>query len=50
VGYWRVNPRLNFTLDVDNLFDKIYYTSSFQRTWVAPGAARAITLGVQAKF
>jgi len=50
VGYWRINPRLNFTLDVDNVFDKTYYTSSFQRTWVAPGAPRTVTFGVQAKF
>jgi iron complex outermembrane receptor protein len=38
------------TLDVDNLFDKTYYTSSFSRLWVTPGAARTVTVGLQAKF
>ena len=50
VAYWRINPRLNLSLDVDNLFDTTYYTSSYSRVWVTPGSARAITLGVQARF
>ncbi|MFT3821761.1 MAG: TonB-dependent siderophore receptor [Rubrivivax sp.] len=50
VGYWRVSSTLRLTLDVDNVFDSTYYTSSYSRVWVTPGAARSITLGVQAKF
>lgn len=50
VAYWRASSRLRFSLDIDNVFDTTYYTSSFQRTWVAPGSPRAITLGMQAKF
>lgn len=50
VGYWRVNRTLRLSLDVDNLFDKTYYTNSFQRTWVAVGAPRTVTLGAQLKF
>jgi iron complex outermembrane receptor protein len=50
LAYWRVHSNLRFSLDVDNLFDKTYYSDSFQSTWVAPGAARTITFGVQAKF
>jgi iron complex outermembrane receptor protein len=50
VGYWRVTPTLRLTLDVDNLFNATYYTSSFSRLWVTPGMERAITLGLQAKF
>lgn len=50
VAYWRVSSNLRLSLDIDNLFDKTYYTNSFQRTWVAVGAPRTITLGVQAKF
>lgn len=50
VAYWRVTPRVRLSLDIDNLFDKTYYTQSFQRTWVAPGAPRTIMLGVQAKI
>lgn len=50
VGYWRVTPTLRLTLDVDNLFNATYYTSSFSRLWVTPGMERAITVGLQAKF
>ncbi|KAF1022640.1 MAG: putative TonB-dependent receptor BfrD [Paracidovorax wautersii] len=50
VAYWRLNPKLRVTLDVDNLFDKTYYASSYSRLWVAPGATRTITLGLQATF
>lgn len=50
VAYYSVSPKLRFSLDIDNLFDETYYTQSFQRTWVAPGSPRTITLGVQAKF
>jgi len=50
VAYWRLNPTLRLTLDVDNLFDKTYYSSSYSRVWVAPGTSRTITVGLQAKF
>lgn len=50
VAFWRLNQTLRLSLDVDNLFDKTYYTSSYSRLWVAPGTARSVTLGLQAKF
>lgn len=50
VAYWRLSPTLRVSLDVDNLLDKRYYSSSYSQVWVTPGAARAITVGVQAKF
>jgi iron complex outermembrane receptor protein len=50
VAYWRASDRVRMSLDIDNLFDKTYYTNSFQRTWAAVGAPRTITLGLQAKF
>jgi iron complex outermembrane recepter protein len=50
VAYWRLSPNLRATLDVDNLFDSTYYTSSYSRLWVAPGTARNLTVGLQAKF
>lgn len=49
-AYWRVSPTLRLSLDVDNLFDKTYYTNSFQHTWVSPGSPRIVVLGMQAKF
>lgn len=50
VAHWHIAPRLRLSLDIDNLFDKTYYTSSYQRTWVAPGAPRAVSLGLQASY
>ena len=50
VAYWRLSPALRLSLDVDNLFDTSYYTSSYSRVWVTPGSARSATLGLQAKF
>jgi iron complex outermembrane recepter protein len=50
VAHWRISPSLRASLDVDNLFDKTHYTSSFSRVWVTPGAARSVTLGLQARF
>ena len=43
-------PTLNLSLDVDNVFDKVHYTSSYSRLWVTPGTARTVTVGLQAKF
>jgi iron complex outermembrane receptor protein len=50
VAYWRFSPALRLTLDIDNLFDKTYYASSYSRVWVTPGTARTITVGLQARF
>ena len=50
VGYWRVNAALRFTLDVDNLTDRTFYSSSYSRLWVTPGSGRTVTLGLQTRF
>jgi iron complex outermembrane receptor protein len=50
VAHWHIAPHLRLSLDVDNLFDKTYYSSSYQRTWVAPGSPRAVSLGLQASY
>ncbi|MCE3263547.1 MAG: TonB-dependent siderophore receptor [Pseudoduganella sp.] len=50
VAHWHIAPRLRLSLDIDNLFDKTYYTSSYQRTWVAPGSPRAVSIGLQATY
>lgn len=50
LAYWRVTSTLRLSLDLDNVFDAPYYTTSFQRTWVTPGAPRTFTAGVQLKF
>ncbi|MDA8454400.1 TonB-dependent receptor [Acidovorax sp. GBBC 3334] len=49
-AYWNVDRRLRVSLDVDNLFDKTYYHSAYNRVWVMPGSPRQVTLGLQYKF
>lgn len=50
VAYWQVSPSLRLSLDLDNLFDRTYYSSSVQRTWVTAGPSRTATLGLQTRF
>jgi len=50
VGAWHINPMLRVTLDVNNLFDKTYYASSYNTNWVVPGSPRTVMASVQAKF
>jgi iron complex outermembrane receptor protein len=50
VAWWRLTPSLRLTLDVDNLFDTVYYTSSFSRVWITPGMPRMVTAGIQGRF
>jgi iron complex outermembrane receptor protein len=49
-AYWRATPALRLSLDLDNLFDKAYYASAYNRVWVTPGSPRTVTAGVQYKF
>lgn len=42
--------KLRFSLNVENVFDKTYYASSYSQVWVAPGTARTVTFNVQYKF
>lgn len=50
VGYWRVSPVLRLSVDVDNLTDRTYYSSSYSRLWVTPGTGRTVSLSVQRRF
>lgn len=50
LAYWRVNKQFRLMLNVDNLFDKHYFASSYDRSWIMPGAERAVTLTAQIKF
>jgi iron complex outermembrane receptor protein len=42
------NEHLKFMAQVDNVFDKEYYPSSYARLWIAPGAPR--TYGIRALY
>lgn len=47
---WSPTSRLRLSLNIDNLFDKQYYASSYSQLWVSPGADRSATLNVHYKF
>ncbi|MFN3886802.1 MAG: TonB-dependent siderophore receptor [Aquabacterium sp.] len=50
VGHVQLTPNVKLTLDIDNVFDKTYYTSSYSDLWVTPGSPRAVTVGAQVRF
>ncbi|GIX23578.1 MAG: ligand-gated channel protein [Caldimonas sp.] len=50
VAHWQPDPMLRLALDVDNLFDRTFYSSSYSRVWVTPGAPRTVTVSVRASF
>ncbi len=42
--------KLRIALNIDNLLNKAYYTSSYNQVWVAPGTERAATLTASYSF
>ena len=44
------NARLRVALNVENLFNRSYYASSYSQLWVAPGAERTMTLNAHYRF
>ncbi|MFT7772784.1 TonB-dependent siderophore receptor [Roseateles sp.] len=50
IGSYAVGKSWKFSLDVDNVFDKTYYSSSYSQMWVFPGNGRKFTLAGQYKF
>lgn len=50
VAHWHLRRNLSLSLDIDNVFDRTYYTSSYQRTWITPGPVRSATVGLQTRF
>jgi len=49
-GYVQVRPDLRAQLNVDNLFDKDYYVSSYTDEWVQPGEPLKATLSLTWNF
>lgn len=47
---WQPTEQLKLSVDVNNLFDKRYYASSYARSWVAPGTPRTFTARVGYTF
>ncbi|MEH3087759.1 MAG: TonB-dependent siderophore receptor [Xylophilus ampelinus] len=50
LAYWQATRNARLSLDVDNLFDKTYYASSYSSVWIAPGAPRTVTARLQYRF
>ena len=42
--------KLRLALNVENLFNRSYYASSYNQLWVAPGAERTLTLNAHYRF
>lgn len=49
-GYMQVRPDLRVQLNVDNVFDKDYYVSSYTDEWVQPGEPLKATLSMTWNF
>jgi iron complex outermembrane recepter protein len=47
---WTINDNVELFTTINNLFNATYYTNSFARLWVQPGAPRTSTIGVRARF
>jgi iron complex outermembrane receptor protein len=47
---WQLTENIELFGQVHNLFDETYYTNSFARLWVQPGAPRSGTVGVRVRF
>ncbi|MCG3691734.1 TonB-dependent siderophore receptor [Aliarcobacter butzleri] len=50
VSYYKVNKDLNFSLNIDNLFDEEYIASSYDVSWLTVGNPRTATLSMTYKF
>ena len=44
------SAKLRLALNVENLFNRSYYASSYSQLWVAPGAERTLTLNAHYRF
>jgi len=49
-GSWQVMPKLGLSVNVENLFDKEFYVSSYSDYWVFPGTERKVTVTARFSF
>lgn len=49
-GSYALTDALEIAAEVNNLADEVYYTNSFSRLWVAPGAPRNATVTLRYRF
>ncbi len=50
MGSYMPTSHIKLSFDVDNLFDRTYYPSSYARLWVGPGAPRSYTARAEYRF
>jgi iron complex outermembrane receptor protein len=50
LGSYAIGKSWKLSLDIDNVFDKTFYSSSYSQMWVYPGNGRKFTLSGQYKF
>jgi iron complex outermembrane recepter protein len=50
ISSYSPSKQLRLAFNVDNLFNKAYYASSYSQVWVAPGTERTATLTANYKF
>ncbi|MCA3231614.1 MAG: TonB-dependent siderophore receptor, partial [Cupriavidus sp.] len=50
LAYWQYSKTVRVSLNVNNLFDRTYYASSYSSVWVTPGAGRTVRLGFRLSY
>lgn len=50
LGSYRIDRHWLLSVDVDNLFDRTWYASSYSQVWVAPGQGRRVVATVRYGF
>lgn len=50
LAYWQFTPKMKLSLDVNNLFNKRYLSSSYSNLWIMPGDERSATLSLNVRF
>lgn len=50
VSYWKADKNLTLKFNIDNLFDKEYIVSSYDKSWLTPSDPRNFTLSMNYKF
>ena len=47
---YQVTEQLKLSVDVSNVFDKVYYPASYSRLWILPGTPRTFTVKATYSF
>lgn len=50
LAYWQYSKTVRVALNINNVFDRTYYASSYSSVWVAPGAGRTVRLGLRLSY